>query len=243
MKPYYKTRLGEIYHGDCLEIIPNLEGIDLVITDPPYSSGARQTNQLRARGAMTRGQKFSGEWFGTDNLSTAGFMFFFRGVVLAVYDRMNTGSHFYSFIDWRNYPILANVVESGGIRISNMVVWDKEIFGMGQNFRNQHELVIFGSKGKPRKCSAHNIPNVIRSKRVRSDEHPTEKPVDILRMFVEMSTEQGEIVLDCFLGSGSTAVACEKTGRRWVGIDISEKYCESAAKRIERERAQLTFDF
>jgi len=239
MTPYYETELGKLYHGDCLQIMPELEPVDLVLTDPPYSSGARQTSQLRARGAMIRNDKFQNEWFGTDNCSTAGFMFFMRGCALSAFNLAKLGSHFYSFIDWRNYPILVNVLESAGWRINNMLVWDKKHFGMGTNFRQQHELIIFGSKGKPRDCNRHDLANVLRLKRVKQDKHPTEKPVFLVNKFLDMSTQEGDVVLDFFMGSGTTAISCELLKRKWIGIEIEEKYCEIAAKRIEQERKQL----
>ena len=239
MKPYYETKLGKLYHGDCLEIMPELEPVDLVLTDPPYSSGARQTNQLRARGAMIRNKKFQNAWFGTDNCSTAGFMFFLRGCGIQSFNLMKPNTHFYMFIDWRNYPILVNVLESAGIRINNMIVWDKEHFGMGTNYRQQHELVIFGSKGPPKECNYHNLPNILKSKRVKQDVHPTEKPVWLLSNFIGMSTLPGEVVIDFFIGSGTTAIACEKLNRRWIGIEISEEYCEIAKQRIINETRQL----
>jgi len=238
IEPYYETELGKLYHGDCIEIMQDLEPVDLILTDPPYSSGARQTNQLRARGAMIRNGKFQKQWFGTDNCSTAGFMFLMRGCTISAFNLMKPGSHFYSFIDWRNYPILTNVLESAGVRINNMIVWDKEYFGMGTNYRQQHELVIFGSKGQSAECNRHDLPNILKSRRVKQDEHPTEKPVWLLSQMLEMSTKPGDVVLDYFFGSASLASACEKIDRRWIGIEISEEYCEIAAKRIESETRQ-----
>jgi DNA modification methylase len=76
---------------------------------------------------------------------------------------------------------------------------------------------------------------------VRGDkpDHPCPKPISYIIQIVSRFTETGDTVLDPFLGSGTTAVACEQLNRRWIGIEISEKYCEIAAKRIERERQQL----
>lgn len=238
-KPYYETELGRLYHGDCIEIMQHIEHVDLIIIDPPYSSGARQTNQLRSRGAMIRCEKFQNEWFGTDNCSTNAFMFFMRGCAVLSFQKLKSGAHFYSFIDWRNYPILSNVLESAGIRINNLIVWDKEFFGMGNNYRQQHELVIFGSKGQPKDCNMHNLSNVIRSKRKKQENHPTEKPINIYEDFIKMSTDEGDLVVDFFMGSGTAAAACERLKRKWIGIEISEPFCEDIAKRIEGERKQL----
>lgn len=237
-KPYFETELGRLYHGDCLEILPYLESVDLVLTDPPYSSGARQTNQIRARGSMLRNENFQ-KWFGTDNLSTAAFAFMMRGLSVLAISKAVIGSHFYCFIDWRNLPILSNSIESAGWYISNLIVWDKENFGMGQNYRNQHELIIFASKSIPRECNRHDVPNVLREKRKRPENHPTEKPIWLIRTLVEMSSKESELVFDPFAGSGTTAAACEIMNRKWIAIEIDEVHCENIAKRIEAERKQL----
>jgi len=199
------------------------ESIDLIISDPPYSSGARQTSQLRQRKGMLRSEKFHEQWFGTDNLSTAAFMFFMRGITLQSFQKMKPGGHMYLFIDWRNYPLLVNVLETAGWRINNLLVWDKEIFGMGTNFRNQHELVIFCSKGHPKECNRHDLANVLRSKRVKQENHPTEKPEYLISHFVDMSSSEGDIVLDPYAGSGTTAFACRELGRKFIVGDCDSK--------------------
>ena len=68
--------------------------------------------------------------------------------------------------------------------------------------------------------------------------HPTQKPVGLFMQILRKYSPEGEIILDPFLGSGTTAIACERLKRRWIGIEIEEKYCEIAAKRIEQERKQ-----
>jgi len=207
--------------------------VDAVVTDPPYSSGARQTNQLRARKGMLRSEKWKEEWFGTDNLSSYGFMFFMRGLLLSTFEKCKPGAHLYIFIDWRNYPLLSGVLESAGWRINNMIVWDKEIFGMGANYRNQHELIVFCSKGAPKKSYRHDVPNVIGSKRIRQVTHPTEKPIDLINTFLSVSTQEGDTVLDPFMGSGTTGAACVQAKRHFIGIEIDPTYFDIATRRIE----------
>lgn len=72
-----------------------------------------------------------------------------------------------------------------------------------------------------------------------SDDHPTKKPVELMQYLLKIHSINDNLVLDPFLGSGTTAVACEKLGRKWIGIEISEKYCEIAAKRIKAEADQI----
>lgn len=233
--------VNKIIQGDCLAALENIpdDFIDLVCTDPPYSSGARQTTQLRKRKGMVRSERWKEEWFGTDNLSTSGFLFFFRGVALQLFKKLKPGAHAYFFIDWRNYPLLTNVLESCGFRIGGMVVWDKEIFGMGAGFRNQHELIIVSSKGSPREFNRHDLANVIRVRRIKSEIHPTEKPVELLAKLIEMSTNVNDLVLDPFSGSGATAVAAKQLGRRYMGIELNPEYVKIAEQRLAEVQKPL----
>ena len=226
----------EVICGDCLEVINTLEdnSVDCIIADPPFSSGARQTSSMRARKGLVRSD-WQEKWFGTDNLSSLGFLFFMRGVLLSSFQKIKESGHIYLFIDWRNYPLLFQVMESAGFRVNNLIVWDKVHFGMGTNYRNQHELIIFASKGQPKESNNHSLSNVISIKRVRSEIHPTEKPVELLEKFVENSTNEGEVILDMFAGSGSTLVAAKKKGRNFIGIEISPEYCEIARQRLQQQ--------
>jgi len=233
--------LNQIVCGDCLEVMKTLpdESVDLTIADPPYSSGARQTNQMRVRDGMNRANKWQGQWFGTDNLSSYGFMFFLRGLALSLFQKSKMGAHFYCFIDWRNYPLLFGSVESAGWRVNNLLVWDKQIFGMGDNYRNQHELIIFASKGKPHECNRKDVSNILRVKRITVEEHPTEKPIELIEKMVGMSSSVGDFVVDPFIGSGTTAVVCARLRRNYFGIDISPEYCEIAQKRLSNVPERL----
>jgi site-specific DNA-methyltransferase (adenine-specific) len=234
-----RIEINKIYCMDCVEGLMSLESdsVDCIIIDPPYSSGARQTNQLRAKKGMNRSEKWANKWFGTDNLSTAGFMFFMRGLMMLAFQKLRQNSHAYIFIDWRNYPLLVNVLESCGWRINDMIVWDKQHFGMGYQYRNQHELIIFCSKGEPRPCHLHNIGNVIRCKRI-AGEHPTEKPLELIEKFILMSSKEGDLIVDFFSGSGTTAVACKKLNRCFIGFEINPAYIKIAEDRLRSVSAQ-----
>lgn len=82
-------------------------------------------------------------------------------------------------------------------------------------------------------------------KRREKRKHPTQKPIElIMKILLEYGeTKENDLILDCFLGSGTIAVACEKLGRRWIGIEIGDKYCEIAKQRIEQEANQIKMDF
>lgn len=224
--------------GDCLGSLASLSGVHAVITDPPYSSGARTTAQLRGRGGMSRGEAWADKPLPNDRLSVTGFTWLMRQVGLEAESLLVKGGSFLAFIDWRQFPTLYGCIESCNLQIINMVVWDKQVFGMGNGFRNQHELILHASAGTPRVFD-RSVPNVIGSKRIpSSDIHPTEKPVELMEELIRVVTDRGEAVVDPFMGSGTTLVACQKLGRAGTGIEIDPEYFAIACRRVDEATRQ-----
>jgi DNA modification methylase len=121
---------------------------------------------------------------------------------------------------------------STSVTAANMLVWDKLAMGMGMPWRNQHELIVYG-KRRPAAIVDGKLGNVLRVPRSGNKFHPTEKPVDLFRCLIGNSPT-GD-VLDPFMGSGTTLRAAKDTGRQAIGIELSEAYCEVAAKRLCQE--------
>src|SRR5208282_3419272 len=118
------------------------------------------------------------------------------------------------------------------------VVWDKGGLGMGWHYRRNWECVLVSQTRKW--YGGSSVPNVINFGKIipQADEHPTLKPVELFKFFITNHTRPGELVLDPFLGSGTTAVAALKLGRHFLGFEISEEYCRIARERIALVEAQ-----
>ena len=236
MTPYFQANGTTIYCGDVLEVLSSIEPIqaDTILTDPPYSSGARRDAERSTRGAMLRSVDDS-DWFSLDQLTAWGFSWFIRAVLVHAHRHIIEGAHIYSFIDWRQCPNLMAVMESSGLRVNHCLVWIKTQFGMGSCWRNQHENIIFSSLDIPHKMSDRGMGSVLESKPIHVSKrvHPTQKPVDILCRILQGSGATK--VLDPFMGGGSTLVAARKSGISSVGIEIREEYCEIAARRVSQE--------
>lgn len=176
LKPYYETSLGKLYHGDCLEILPLIEDkVNTVIIDPPYSSGTRQVANIKASNIPKRGEKWSRAGITWDtSYSQFGLSAMMNCCLGMLKNILLDGGHLYSFIDWRNYPLLLLSIEHGGFFVNNLLVWDKKVYALGGNYRSQHELIIFASKGAARELKTHNLGNVLYCSRVSGGEHPTE---------------------------------------------------------------------
>ena len=124
-----------------------------------------------------------------------------------------------------------------------MLVWDK-VSGTGSLYAFTHELTIFATPGNPimKGCNIIRIPGFSgRAKRTNGEKvHPTQKPIEIIEKYILDSTKEGDVVLDCFAGSGTTAVAAIKTKRQYICFEIQEKYCKIAEKRIEEIKRQTS---
>jgi site-specific DNA-methyltransferase (adenine-specific) len=233
--PYYDDGSHVIYHGDTLEVLAALSGVglevDAVVTDPPYASGTRTESGKPSSGAMMRGQRWAAKPIDLDQMTTTGFVWLMRQIGLATYSMLPDGGSLLSFIDWRQWPQLVAAIETCNYRIQGMVVWDKGSPALGNGFRSQHELVMHASKGVP-VVHDRSTGNVIASKRQRADDHPSPKPVGLMARLIQVVSPVGGIVLDPFMGSGATLRAAADSGRRSIGIDSVESYCEVAAKRL-----------
>jgi DNA modification methylase len=221
--------------GDCLDRqreIPE-RSIDVVLTDPPFSSGTRKEGSKGVRRSMVRSME-DDDWYATDSLTTHGFLWLMRQNALVWKRLLKRGGHALVFIDWRMMPHLSAAIESADFRHKSLIVWDKTYFGMGDCFRNQHELILHFTNGMGRKPQRNDVPNVLSVPPVRNGDHPNEKPVRLLKELLSVVCPPGGRVLDPFMGAGSVGVAASLLGLSFTGIDSDAGFVETARDRIER---------
>lgn len=230
-----------LYLGDCREILPTLGSVDAVVTDPPYCSGGfNEAGKQAAKGMGLRSETIREiGWFTNDNMTTAGIAWLMGFVASWCYRSLNQGGTLTAFTDWRMVGHLAPAIEAARFRYQNLVVWNKGNAGLGTGFRAQHELAMHFAKGTARYHS-FDFGNVITTARVHTSEreHQTEKPVELISTIVEVVSPIGGTILDPFMGSGTTGVACVKLGRRFIGIEIEPKHFDTACRRIEEAYRQ-----
>lgn len=241
----------EIVHGDAIPVLQGLgpRSVSAFVMDPPYCSGG--STEATRRGAKSQGiaseRMRSGEveWFAGDNMTTPGLVWLLRSVAFYAERLLVQGGSLVCFCDWRMWANLAPAMESGGLRLQNMIVWDKGHAGMGTGFKPTHELAIHLTNG-PGKF--HNLcgSNVLRFGRVRGQDkdHPTEKPVDLIQSMIRVVAPRDGLVVDPFCGSGSHGEAALKEGRRFLGVERDPEYVAGARKRLAacREERSLFAD-
>lgn len=231
----HRLLCGNATHAkSCSLLLQDEKKLDIIFTDPPYSSGGFQesgktSGSIGARGSVT---------IATDNLSTRGYL----ALMDSVLNNFSACHTAFVFCDWKMWTYNVDVVEAKGYRVRNMLVWDKMQMGMGMPFRNQHELCVYASKIAG-KIGDGKTPNVLQSARDRESKHATPKPVELCAKMLNQSP--GEIVIDPFLGGGTTLIACQQIGRTCYGMELSPQYCDVIVERWEKltgKKARLEGD-
>ena len=214
----------KLMQGDCLERMKEIPdgSVDMVLTDPPYGMDY-QSNRRMVK------QKFL-KIEGDKDLSwTEKFIDECWRVM-----RVNTAIYF--FCSWHNIGFFKDAIERR-FKVKNVIVWVKNNHGSGDlkaGYAPKHEFVVYANKGR---ClnRGKRIPDVMEFDKIPSGKlvHPTEKNTSMLEVFVNQSSDSGAVVLDPFMGSGSTGVACVNTNRNFIGIELDPDYFEIAKQRIE----------
>jgi len=215
MKPYFETELGKLYNCDCLEFMKDMpdNSVGLVLTDPPYGIKADKGTDGYGNSKHTV-KKYNDSW-DSKTPSAEYFIEILRTSKLA----MIFGGNYFT----DKLPM------SRG-----WIVWDK----VGEmKFNNPYSKCELIWTNKDMVCQKYVCIQMGFVSKEKERFHPTQKPVMLISNIINDYIDDG-VVFDPFLGSGTTAVACEKLNRRWIGIEISEKYCEIAAKRISAEANQ-----
>lgn len=247
MKPYYEHAGITIYHGDCREVLPTLGdcSIDQVLTDPPYGHN-NNNGDLAHRRELALGLVKSGAAIAGDARPIA-----------------NDGPEASELVKWL-FAEAKRLLKPGccccccgggggpdpqfarwsmwldeALNFKQMVVWDKGGLGMGWHYRRNYETILIAEKpGAACKWfGGHDQANVIRIPGIKpsTKDHPTPKPVELFNLFVKLHSDVNDLILDPFMGSGTTLVAAKNLHRRAIGIEIEERYCEMAAKRLAQE--------
>ena len=219
----------KLYKGDCLELMRGVgtESIDLIVTDPPYKivtgGDSNGKNSIRPKGILS------------GNRELMKFIPKFSEWLPECYRVLKKGTHAYFMVNSTNLTEMLVEVEKAGFKVHNILIWKKNNCTPSQFYMKNCEYIIFCRKGKAKYINnmggsktVHDFNNIIGNK-----VHPTEKPIELMKFYIENSSNENDTVLDPFMGSGSTGVACVNTFRNFIGFEIDENYFNIATKRIE----------
>lgn len=206
-------KINSILCGDSASVLSTFpsQSIDLVVTDPPYLCNYRDR---------------SGRHLANDESPDAVF-----SVFPEIYRVMKPGSYCISFYGWTAIAGFAATWEHCGFRTVGHIVWPKPYVSRLGFAKYQHESAFILAKSNPAK-PAHPIDDVQPWEYSGNDAHPTEKAVNVIEPLIRSFSRPRDIVLDPFSGSGSTAVAAALNNRRYIGVELEQRYCDYAERRL-----------
>lgn len=223
MKPYAEGRGWVLYHGDSVEVLPTFEraSLGLVIADSPYGINTKSDGQgkLSPWADLCNASMWYESWIGSCRRA------------------LRHDAALWTFLNWRSMVTFTKASCALGWPIESLLVWDKSWIGPGgsRGLRPSYEMVALwcmpefgiGDRG---------VPDIRQSpwSSTKPNGHPAEKPVDLLRWLVRLGRADGLPVCDPFVGCGSTGEACIREQVPFVGVELDERWCEVAAKRLRR---------
>ena len=247
MSIYYQDEHVTLYHGDCLEVMQGLgEGsVDLILADPPYSSGgAFRGDRMASTSAKYVGSdtKRVLDDFTGDNRDQRGYLMWSNLWISQALYAATPGSIIGIFTDWRQLPTTTDALQVGGGVWRGIVPWHKPGGRRTQGrYANNCEYLVWGTNG-PRGLygdqEASTLDGFWQENAPRERDHQTQKPQALLEWLIGI-TPPGTTVLDPVIGSGTTLVAAKSSGRRAIGIEKSEAFCEIAARRLSQDVLNL----
>lgn len=211
MKPYYQEKGITIYHGDCREILPTLGKVDLVLTDPPYGIG-EANGKNKSRGKLARPKDYGIDKWDTETVPQS----LINEIVCKSDKSIVFGGNYYSMPP-----------------SSCWIVWDKD---NGDTDFADCELAWTNLEKAVRKIRYRwngMLQENMANKETRY--HPTQKPLNVMTWCISQAPKTVASILDPFMGSGTTLVAAKNLGRQAIGIELEEKYCEIAVRRLAQE--------
>ena len=218
----------KLYQGDCLEIMGGIKdkSVDLIVTDPPYLMDY-QSNRRKKEDRFDKIKNDKGNYM------------LIQDYLEECHRIMKDNTAIYCFCSWHNIDFFKNEFEKY-FKLKNILVWNKNNHGTGDlkgSYAPKHEFILFGHKGRTL-LREKRIADVIDCPKISSNKltHPTEKPQDLLEIFIKQSSDEESIIFDGFMGTGSCGIAAKKLNRNFIGIELDEKYFNIAKNRLENIR-------
>jgi len=216
-----------LYLGDCREVLPSVRGVKALIADAPYrvtsggfgdlqgGFGGWIKNSYDNKGAIVECDITWAEWLSL------------------VPDCLDDDAQAYIFSNDRNLQEARAAAEAAGLTFHRLLVWDKRAALPNRWYQQTCEFVLFMRKGRAYMINDPSSKSLVSLFQRDESDHPTEKPVELCRLYIENSTKAGDLVLDPFLGSGTSGVAAVLSRRSFIGVELTEKWFDVACRRIE----------
>ena len=252
--PYYADEYVTLYHGEAFAVLSEISdgSVDALVTDPPYSSGGAFRGDRAADPIAKYRGNIDGQIvrhldsFAGDTRDQRAWMAWVGAWGYQAFRVMAPSRPALIFCDWRQVGAAIDAVQVAGFVYRGLLTWDKTAGAGGRplrgRFRQHSEFIVWGSSG-PMDDPSTEFPGsviTVASEPHTTREHPTQKPAELLGELLRVvPADSTRPVLDPFAGSGSTLVAAKQIGRRAIGVELSERYCEIAARRLSQNVLDL----
>lgn len=223
-----------LYLGDAREVLPTLPPCKLLVVDPPYllTSGGKS--------GLMRGI-FDPATYANDGKIVA--MCEFSDWMPLAFDALADDADAYVMANDKNQFAIQAALLEAGFKFHNLLVWNKVNAVANRWYMKNCEFTVYSWKGKAATINDPSSKQLITCPQIDEGDHPTEKPVPLMEHYISNSSKPGDLVLDPFMGSGTTGVSAVRLGRAFAGIEIDEKHFATACRRIEAAKKTPGFDF
>lgn len=223
----------QIFNSDCLKVMKNIpdNSVDLIVTDPPYRciSGGKPHLKNQPSGMLS---KNDGKIFTFNEIEPIEYFPEF-------YRILKGNTHFYIMTNTINIQTFLEAAAKVGFKLHNILIWKKNNATPNRWYMKNCEYILFFRKGKAKAINNPGTKQVMEVDNIIGNKtHPTEKPIQLMQILIENSSKEGDTILDPFMGSGATGIACTNTNRDFIGIEIDEEYYKEAACRLKSAGTQ-----
>ena len=219
---HFNTETGTLYLCDAMTLLSAMlpESVDCLVTDPPYrviSGGMRVSNTQNGYATSIVKGIENGKVFAHNEITPEEWL-------PECFRVLKPGTHSYVMTNALNLERMLTAARTAGFHFSNLLIWEKNNVNANRYYMKNTEMTLFFQKKPARTINNPGSKQIFKADNPRDKKHPTEKPVELMRHYIENSTNPGQIVLDPFVGSGSTAIAAHQAGRRWIACEIDPMY-------------------
>ncbi len=221
----------QVYNTDAIEWLKTLDNdsVDLIVSDPPYRVTQHGHSGLGGifKTKVGEDKKLNGKLFEHNEVDVNDY-------AGELYRVLKPDSHCYIMTNDRNLQNFMNVFTNIGFNFCKLIIWDKQNKITNQYYMNQVEYILFMYKGRNKQINNCGTSNLISVNNVKNKthNHPTEKPVELMEILIKNSTNEGDLVLDPFVGVGATPVACQNLKRNFIGCELDKVYYDTTMERL-----------
>lgn len=220
-----------LYNTDAIEWLKTLDNdsVDLIVSDPPYRVQQRGSSGLSGIFKTKTGveKELNSKLFQHNEVEVTDY-------ASELFRVLKPDNHCYIMTNDFNLINFLNVFTDVGFHFTKLIIWDKQNKIANPYYMQQVEYILFMSKGRTKQINNCGTSNLLSISNIqnKNNDHPTEKPVELMEILIKNSSKEGDLVMDPFVGVGATALACQNLNRNFIGCEIDKKYYDTAMERL-----------